>query len=156
AVDGGGNIISVGYFQGTANFGGASLTSAGGFDVVIAKYAADGTHLWSKRFGGTGDEYVKKVALDASGNIFITGIFRGTADLGRGPLTSLGGLDMFVAKYSPSGDPLWAKRFGDMYDDSANGIAVDAAGNVVVTGNFGWRIDFGGGMLYAAYAGTDT
>src|SRR5205823_3862154 len=97
ATDTSGNIVMAGYYQGSANFGGGTLTSAGGYDMVIAKYAADGTHIWSKRVGGTGDEFVKRVAVDGSGNILVAGNFRGTTDLGGGPLTSAGGLDMFVA-----------------------------------------------------------
>jgi hypothetical protein len=156
-TDGSGNIVMAGYFQGSANFGGGTLTSAGGYDMVIAKYSADGTQLWSKRFGGTGDEFVKRVAVDGSGNVLVAGNFRGTTDLGSGPLTSSGGLDMFVAKYSASGEFVWAKRFGSANgDDSANGLAVDAGGNVIVTGYFTATVGFGGATLSAPYLGINT
>ena len=49
AVDASRNVWVTGYFNGTVSFGGAPLTSAGNADIYIAKYAADGTHLWSKR-----------------------------------------------------------------------------------------------------------
>jgi hypothetical protein len=46
-VDGGGNVVVTGYFQGTVNFGGGSLTSAGGTDIFLFKYSAAGAHVWS-------------------------------------------------------------------------------------------------------------
>src|SRR6185369_343869 len=83
AVDSSGNIISAGYFQGSVDFGGGvPLTSAGGVDLFIAKYTAAGVHVWSKRFGATGNEMVSSIALDASGNIFLGGSFTGTGNFG--------------------------------------------------------------------------
>src|SRR6266851_4793046 len=63
---------------------------------------------------------------------------------------------MFIAKYSPTGGFLWSKRFGDIYDDCANGVTVDSSGNIIVTGYFGGGVDFGAGIIYAAYGGPDT
>jgi hypothetical protein len=156
AVDGTGNIVVAAYFQGSVDFGGGTLTSAGGFDLVIAKYTAAGSPIWSKRIGGTGDEFVKKITVDASGNILVVGNFKGATDLGGGAMTSAGGLDMFIAKYSATGQFQWVKRFGSIYDDSANGVAVDGSGNVFVTGYFSDNVNFGGGTIYAAYGGVDT
>jgi chitodextrinase len=155
AVDGTGNIVVAGYFQGSVDFGGGALTSAGGFDLVIAKCSAAGSPIWSKRIGGTGDEFVKKITVDASGNILVVGNFRGATDFGGGAMTSAGGLDMFIAKYSATGQLQWAKQFGSIYDDSANSVAVDGSGNVFVTGYFSDNVDFGGGTIYAAYGGLD-
>jgi hypothetical protein len=156
AVDGSGNIVVAGYFQGTVNFGSGTLTSAGGYDLFLAKYSATGACLWATRFGSTGDEFVKSVAVDSSGNIVVAGKFTGSANFGGAAVSSAGGLDMFVAKYSPTGGYLWSKRFGDVYDDCANSVAVDANGNVIVTGYFMGAVDFGGGIIYAAYGGPDT
>ncbi len=156
AVDGSGNVVVVGVFQGSVDFGGGTLTSAGGSDIYMAKYSAAGAHLWSKRLGGTGEELVRAVALDASGNVFIAGNFSGQTDLGGGPLSSAGMGDMFIAKYSPTSTYQWAKRFGDWSEDAAESLAIDRGGNVVVTGFFKGVVDFGGGVLYSAYGGLDT
>src|ERR1041385_2354985 len=65
AFDGTGNALLTGFFQGTVNLGGSDLTSAGDFDIFIAKFASDGSHLWSKRFGSTGTDR-KSTRLNSS------------------------------------------------------------------------------------------
>ncbi len=165
AVDGGGNMIIVGNFTGSSNLGAATVTSAGSGDVMVAKYNGAGTPLWAKRFGGTANDSAYAVAVDRSANcdgaggtncVLMAGNFGAAADFGTGTLTNAGGLDIFVAKYSSAGAPLWARRFGGTADDSAYGIAVDAGGNVVVTGYFTTSADFGGGTLYSPYFDEDT
>jgi hypothetical protein len=147
AVDGTGNVYVAGYFQGSADFGGGVLTSAGGVDLFLAKYTAAGAHLWSKRFGGTGDEQVSSIVLDASGNIFLAGKFTGTGNFGGSSFTSAGQQDGYLAKYSPQGEPLWSQSFGGVYGDVVNKIAVDSQGNIAVTGVFRGTVVIGGTTL---------
>jgi len=150
AVDGSGNVILVGRFSGTVDFGGGDLTSVGGADVVLAKYGPGGAHLWSQRFGGTGHEYPFAVAVDAAGDIFITGYFPGTADFGGGSLVSAGGNDIFIAKYSAAGAHQWSLGLGGLSDDLGAGIGTDASGDVYVTGRFQGTVNLGGGNLVSA------
>ena len=138
------------------DFGGGPLTSAGGMDLFLAKYTASGTHLWSLRLGGGGDEIVRCIALDSNGDIFVGGSFSGTTDLGGGALTSAGGADIFLAKYSSSGAYLWAKRLGGTADDGAYGMQVDSIGNLLVTGFFMRGVDLGGGFLSNPPGGLNT
>jgi uncharacterized protein (AIM24 family) len=153
AVDSNGNILVTGRFAGTVDFGGGALTSAGAYDVFLAKYSGSGSHVWSKRFGGTMVDTGNSVAVDGSGNAVITGNFVGTVDFGGGALSSSGGQDLFVAKFSGAGGHLWSKRFGGTSDfDSGNGVAVDATGNVLITGYFCGAVDFGGGARSSAGA----
>jgi len=135
------NIVFAGAFGGITDFGGGLLTSAGGMDMVLAKYSPTGAHLWSKRFGSTGNEMPVGTALDASGNIFVTGSFSGTADFGGGPMTSAGVNDIFLAKYSSTGQFQWVKQFGGAGDDQATAIAIDRSGNVVLAGAFSSKCD---------------
>src|SRR5439155_11265907 len=103
AVDGNGDVVVAGDFSGTVDFGGGLLTSAGTKDIFVAKYSgADGSHQWSKRYGGTGDDHASGVTLDNGGNVGLTGSFKGTVDFGGGALITPGA-DMFVAKYSAAG-----------------------------------------------------
>ncbi len=88
-----------GYFSGSADFGGGTLTSAGSDDIFLAKYDASGNHLWSKRFGGDLSDYGTAAALDASGKVVATGACQNAIDLGGGPLGIKGGTDIFLAKY---------------------------------------------------------
>lgn len=165
AVDGDGNSVLVGSFTGTTNFGTGTLTSAGAGDIIIAKYASDGTPVWAQRFGGTGNDTAYAVAIDPAANcdgvggsdcIVVAGNFNAVIDLGTGPLVSAGGADIFVAKYASSGAPLWAHRYGSASDESGYGVAVDARGNVFLTGFFMSATDFGGGTLYSPYMDEDT
>jgi deoxycytidylate deaminase len=153
AVDGSGNVIVTGYFDGTVDFGGGALTSAGNGDIFIAKFGPDGAHFWSKRFGDASDQYACAVAADASGNVIVTGWFDGTVDFGGGALTSAGVSDIFVAKFAADGAHLWSKRFGDASAQSAAAVAADASGNVIVTGGFDGTVDFGGDVLTDAGMG---
>jgi CheY-like chemotaxis protein/chitodextrinase len=143
-TDSANNIIMTGYFYSTIDFGGGTLTSVGARDLFVAKFSANGTHVWSKRFGGSGDDYGHAVAVDASDNVVMTGGFSGTVDFGGGLLTSVGVLDVFVAKYNAGGAHLWSRRYGGAGSDIGRGVAVDSRGNILVTGSFYNSVSFGG------------
>jgi len=150
AIDDTGNVYVTGIFWGTADFdpgpGTANLTSAGNWDIFFAKYNSSGNYIWAKRLGGTSSDYGRSLALDDTGNVYITGYFRDTADFNPGPgtanLTSAGISDIFFAKYSSSGNYLWAKRLGGIWGDEGYSLALDDSGNVYVTGWFVSTADF--------------
>ena len=150
AVDGGDNVYVVGYFNGTVDFGGGGLVSAGSGDMFIAKYNSAGTHLWSKRFGSTLLDLGLGVAVDGSNNVLLTGSFRGTVDFGGGGLVAPGGSDVVVAKFDANGNHVWSQRFGSTLSEAGNTVAVDASGNVIVGGQFQGTVSFGGGALVAS------
>ena len=152
AVDRGGDVAVTGLFTYTVDFGGGPVTSAGSNDGFVAKLSGtDGAHLWSKRFGSTNVDYGYAVAVDAGGNVAVTGFFQGTVDFGGGPLVSAGLEDIFVEKLAgPDGAHLWSKRFGGTSTDYGYGVAIDGAGNVLSTGYFQNSADFGGGPLTSA------
>jgi TolB-like protein len=150
AVDGSGNVTITGYLDGSADFGGGVLTSAGSVDIFVAQFDADGTHQWSKLFGDSEYQQGNRIACDASGNVIIAGHFEGSVNFGGGTLTEAGQKDAFVAKFGSDGSHMWSKRFGDTFEQSGNGVAVDASGDVVVVGNFGGTVDCGGGELASA------
>ena len=151
-----GNIIMGGGFNGTVNFGTGALVSAGGTDMYLAGYNSSGTALWSKRYGGTGSEVVRGVALDGSGNVYVCGHFLGASDFGGGVTNSTGINDIFIAKYSSTGVYQWVKTFGNTDDDVAESLDVDSGGNVIVTGYFKGQVNFGGGILFSQFSGMDT
>src|SRR3989442_12049361 len=106
--------------------------------------------MWSKCLGGDlGGGAGRAVAVDANGNVLVTGKFSGTIDFGTGPLTSAGATDIFLAKYSAAGDPIWSKAFGGALNDSGNGVAVDSGGNVVLIGTASGGAGFCGGAPLA-------
>ena len=155
AVDASGNVFAAGYFSGSVDFGGGPLTSAGGVDLFLAKYTAAGNYVWAKRFGASGNEQVGTIALDAQGNIFLAGSFTGTGNFGGANIISAGQSDIFLAKYSPLGVPLWSAGFGSTSSDVATRIAVDSQGNLIVTGYFWGNVNFGGITLNSYFQSVD-
>jgi len=97
AVDVSGNSCITGYFNGTVDFGGGALTSAGGTDVFLLRLDLYGAHWGSQRFGDTGTDVGYSTAFDDFSGYCVTGVFNGTVNFGGGALTSAGGSDIFVA-----------------------------------------------------------
>lgn len=150
AIDASGEIVLAGTLIGTCDFGGGPLVDAGGGDVFIAKFTADGAHVWSRRFGDANMQTAGALAVDAAGNVVIAGSFWGTTDFGGGPLVSAGNADVFVASFDADGAHAWSRRFGDADYQFASGVAIDGAGNAAVTGAFYGSIDFGDGAFSSA------
>ncbi len=141
--DANGNSYAVGYFTGNATFGTTTLHSAGATDIYIAKLNHAGLFNWIVRAGGGGSDHPSAIKADPQGNSYITGYFFGTAHFGIYTLTSSGLQDAFIAKYDSAGNCLWAKNCGGTASDIGNGITVDNAGNVIVTGQFKDTATFG-------------
>jgi hypothetical protein len=152
-TDSAGNVYVAGTFEGAVNFGGGSLTSAGLRDIFVAKYSATGAHVWSKRFGSSGDDVVYGLAVNGAGDVAFSGKFQGSVSFGGTALTSAGGDDAFLVKLTSAGAHSWSKRFGSTSQDIATGVAVDGSDNIVVSGYFAGAVDFGGGALTSL--GTD-
>ncbi|WP_192823092.1 SBBP repeat-containing protein [Rufibacter sp. LB8] len=147
-VDGSGNVYVIGEFQGTAAFGSSNITSeAGSSDIFVAKFNNTGTALWARRAGGASGDYGNAIAVDGTGNAYVTGEFQGNATFGSTTLTSNGEEDIFIAKYDASGTMQWARRAGNISDDSGRAIAVDGAGNVYLTGEMEGNVTFGSTTL---------
>jgi hypothetical protein len=79
-----------------------------------------------------------RVAADASGNVYVTGGFSGTAQFGTTNLTSGGTIDVYLAKYDSAGNFLWAQQAKGTggYESAGRDICADNKGNVYVAGNF--------------------
>jgi len=150
AVDSSGNSYITGYFQGTIDFGGGDVTSAGSNDIFVLKLNSSGTFQWVSTFGGTSSDGGEDITVDSSGNSYITGYFKATVDFGAGNVTSAGSDDIFVLKLNSSGTFQWVSTFGDTSFDVGRGIAVDSSGNSYITGYFGGTVDFGGGDVTSA------
>jgi len=102
AVDNVGNIIVPGYFDGGVDFGSGVMTSSGEFDIFLVKLTADGQYLWSKQFGGSGEEHASEVATDSNRNIVLTGWFRDQLNVGAINLASKAdSLDVLLTKCAP-------------------------------------------------------
>jgi hypothetical protein len=146
AVDAEASVITTGSFTLTADMdpgaGVSNLTSNGSSDVFVQKLDVDGNFLWARAIGAGGADQGLGVAVDALGNVLVTGKVSGTVDLdptdGVFTVTSANtSFDVFVIKLDPNGNFLWGRLFGGNSNDAGNGIAVDADGNVHTTGVIG-------------------
>jgi hypothetical protein len=117
ALDGAGNLYVTGASQGGVTY-----------DIASIKYSSAGIAVWTNRFNGpaNNDDQPKSVVVDGTGNIFVCGYSVGSASY----------QDYVTLKYSNAGVPLWTNYFNGVgnYNDSASSLAVDASGNVFVTG----------------------
>lgn len=144
AADVGGNIVLGVSLEGTIDFGGGPQTSAGLSDICIVKLDKWGNHLWSRRFGDAVGQYVMDVAVDAGGNVLVTGYYSGTVDFGGGPLIAASASDAFVAKFDPGGSHVWSRRMGAASGEHAGlGVAADGF-NAIVVGSFTGSMAFDG------------
>lgn len=110
--------------------------------------ACTGAHLWSKRYGSK--TQTGSAAVDKSGNVALIGSFDETTDLGSGLLTSAGSTDVYLAKLSSTGAPIFSKRFGNASSQQGNAVSFDIAGNIYVAGSFQGAIELGGASLTSA------
>jgi PKD repeat protein len=147
AMDTSGNVLVTGYALKPVDFGGGTLSALGGTDGFVAKYgAASGSHMWSRRLGGAGNDYGYGVAVDGANNVLVAGSFAGLASFGGISLPLLGASDAFVAKYGSSGNLVWARGLGGI--DAEVGRAVGVAGGTPVsTGYFSGSGLFSGTTL---------
>jgi len=105
------------------------------FDVdhpyyTTIKYSSSGVRLWTRNYTKPGDgvNIGRGIAVDSSGNVFVTGV-SGYQDANQRWLS-----DFATVAYSSSGLPLWTNRYHGSMDNSAWAVAVDGSGNVFVTG----------------------
>jgi hypothetical protein len=138
AVDTAGNVYVTGGYSGfTITFDTITLTSGYSSHIFTAKYDSLGNILWVKDAGGYGDYQTRSIAIDNTGNVFVTGYFyNNTFHFGSVVLTTAGSRDMFIVKYDTYGNLLWAKSLGGLGPDQANSIAVDSAGYAYIAGEF--------------------
>ncbi|RFP63487.1 T9SS C-terminal target domain-containing protein [Hymenobacter lapidiphilus] len=150
-----GTFYAVGSFTGTTSVGGNPLVAKGSSDGYVAKYTAEGNVLWVRQLGSTERGEVNAVALDAAGNVYITGQFSGTLTLGGGLVVQglrVPAFNAFCIRYSPQGTPQWARHNTNDNGAWGSGIAVEANGQVSVAGVFAWSITLGGTTLATPFS----
>ncbi len=161
------DVVVGGEFRGVAILGSGlaplPLTSVGDADYFVARYTDLLGLRWAFRGGGTTYDQINMdgIAVEADGSIVVAGNFSGVADVDTGPGTglvlSLGGQDVFLARYD--GDGFWlglARAFGGAGGDGVHGLTTDGAGNLVLVGWFQGSVDFDPGPGTRVVAGQGT
>lgn len=152
-VDKDGNILVAGYFySSTATFGAITVTNksspvAGFSDLFLAKYDSEGNALWVKSASGSANDQATAIALDDGGNAYLTGSFHAGAVFGNIGLTNSGSTNMFVAKFDPDGNVLWARTTSGTNYSQGSGVCVDAETNVYLTGFLFGSLNLGSGSI---------
>ena len=108
-----------------------------GSEMFLAKYDSCGNFIWAKRAGGNSNTNGNGIAIDGSGNIYVTGSFSAdTLNFGAVKLYGNSTVDAFLVKYDMNGNALWAKKGTGTDVDQANAVSTDPTGNVYITGSF--------------------
>jgi hypothetical protein len=155
AVDGAGNV----YLTGDWNQSYATKLKVNDFDPGPGVYALPGSSgsfvekldtnghfVWADTLGTNSTSSAWALAVDGSGNVYVTGDFSSSVDFNPGSgqyvLTSGGSTDVYVLKLDSGGDFVWAVSFSGTGSDAGRGIAVDPTGDVYVVGFFRYTVDF--------------
>ncbi len=149
-LDNYGNIYSTGYFWNTADFDPSTndvfYTSYYEADIFVNKLDSDGNYLWSKHFGGYGNDYATSIISDNDGNIYIAGHFLDTlyffTDSNQPPLISNGVSDTFICKLDTNGIIQWVRQIGGTGYDTIESITCDTSNNIYFAGAFSDTVDF--------------
>jgi Mg-chelatase subunit ChlD len=112
---------------------------------IKATVAPVSSYIWAKGIGGPEDDFGRSIAITEDNSyVYICGSFSGTIEFENNKkLTSVGGYDLFVAKYDRDGNLIWAQSAGGYGVDTAAGICVDRAGNAYVVGTCQQTATFG-------------
>ena len=145
AIDNLGDLCITGNFSGSSVAFNALLISSG-LSCFVWKLDNNGNFSWARSWVATSSN---SLTIDISGNIYVTGCFSGTVHLlpgstGNNTVTSAGGKDIFIHKFSNSGTTVWNKNFGGIGDDESKSICIDNNGNICTTGYFSTTVDFNG------------
>lgn len=134
AVDPAGNVYVAGYTQGTipgqTNYGGPQ-------DFVLTKCDANGVQQWLRKFGSAGRDFAEGCAVDAAGNVYMTGFTEGFLH-GN---TNMGWQDIVLVKYNAAGAWQWSRVWGTNGTDRGIAVAVDLSGNIYVAGYSDGQLD---------------
>lgn len=119
------------------------------FNLITAVSQPPLPEPFLKSAGGSANDLGLDVATDSNSNVFLTGAFQGTAHFEDTRLTSFGGNDVIIAKYSSNGTLQWVKQAGGLASDAGWAIAVDAMNNIIVAGEFSATAAFDDTLLTA-------
>jgi hypothetical protein len=149
-IDAAGNVYVTGSFKNTVDFDPGSGTqefiSLGMLDIYILKLDAAGNLVWAKQIGSDYDDEGMNIAVNDSGEVYVTGYFNHTADFDPGSgtfdLTAQLYRDYYILKLDTDGNFVWAKQMPGSQRESGLTIDIDSGGNIITTGYIEGQTDF--------------
>jgi len=164
AVDDHGNTYTAGYIEDTITLnttaGSVTLRGSGTSTGILTKTNPSGSIEWVRHIG-PGRSIGNSLALDADGNVYITGYFQDSIHidpatpasyLKTGRSNSISNRDVFIAKLTPGGNHVWVKRLGGSGTNEGNAIKVSTSGNIYLAGTFtsgGAGVSYDGNTIIA-------
>jgi hypothetical protein len=150
AADGSGSAYVTGHFHNTIDFDpspGIDMHKSNGVDdIFLSKFDSNGEFQRARTWGGDDNDDGYGVAIDGSGNAYITGYFSDIVDFDPGPgadeHTASGDEDIYLSKFDSNGEFQWARTWGGGDEDRGFGVAMDGSGNAYITGYFRSTVDF--------------
>ena len=149
------SVYVSGHFFRSLDSGVGVIESNGSRDVFLVKIDSEGQPQWARGFGDGESQRCYGIASDSQSNVALIAYGRGAMDFGGDELAAIGGDDLFVASFSPSGEHRFSHRYGDYALAQAHGIAFDPFDHLIITGGYEGAIDFGGGALREAGVGSN-
>lgn len=157
AVDGANNVLVVGTYSGSVDFGGGALPNAGALTGFYGtRLTSTLGHVWSKQFGSGstgGASQTMDVGLDPAGNLYLTATFGSslgamTVNFGGSNITSSQfAWTLALARLDAAGAHVWSKAIGPGVVANTGKVVADPLGNPTLAGWFSTAVDFGGGAL---------
>lgn len=132
------------------------VSAGGSSNAFLAKYDSAGNYIWVQgglQMDANRAGQSQYMTIDEDNNVYITGYFNGELTMDSSAtivLQNVNANDGFTAKYDSDGHCIWANSYGSVSNEGSDGIALDRAGNVIITGTFRFTVDFNPG------AGIDT
>ncbi|MDB4358329.1 Ig-like domain-containing protein, partial [bacterium] len=134
----------------------ATLNASGLSDAYIVVLDQDGNFRWAHEYGTAGEESIKGVATDASGNIYVNAGISGSVDLDPGAgeelFTAVGSYDLVIVSFDSDGNYRWSESYGDASAQSGWGMTVNGQDELVVSGLFEGSLTLPAGSSVSASA----
>lgn len=143
-----GRVAVTGRFFGRVDFGGGELEATGETnDIFVVMFDEDGDHVFSRSWGGDGDDQGWALAIDSRGFTTITGRFEETVRFGPNLIDAVGAGAIFVTQVDESGNDLWTTRIGGSSEQFGTDLTLDSLDRVIVTGYYEGDVRFGEAKL---------
>lgn len=133
-------VYITGTFENTVIIGNDTLISNGSQDAIVACFTSNGSPVWIKQFGGSGQDQCNGICKDKKNNIYITGQYADTVNFDATTLICQGTNNMFMAKLDQYGNILLLKSAGSIYNkrgSCGSKIKTDSLGNIIILGDYG-------------------